>query len=164
MKHTKILFITRAAMIAALYVVLTYLVNLLGLANGAIQVRISEALTILPAFSPAAIPGLFVGCVLSNTLTGCALWDIVFGSLATLIGAVETYLLRSAKPILQPLPPILANTLIIPFVLKYVYGMTDGIPYLMLTVGIGEVISCGVLGLILHRVLQPHKDRIFAEE
>ena len=70
MKKTSALRLTQAAMIAAIYVVLTYFISAFGLANGAIQVRISEALTILPIFTPAAIPGLFVGCLLSNILTG----------------------------------------------------------------------------------------------
>ena len=156
----KTLFITQAALIAALYVVLTYVANLLGLANGAIQVRFSEALTILPYFTPAAIPGLFIGCMLSNFLTGCALWDIVFGSLATLLGALGTYALRKFKW-LTPLPPIAANTLIVPFVLSYVYGVPDSIPYLMLTVGIGEVISCYVLGMLLLFALGKYRSRIF---
>ena len=93
----KINFLTQAAMIAALYVVLTLAINAFGLASGAIQVRVSEALTILPYFTPAAIPGLFIGCLLSNTITGCALFDIIFGSIATLLGAVGTYLLRRHK-------------------------------------------------------------------
>ena len=79
MKNKKVLNLCRAAIIAALYVVLTYIANALGLASGSIQVRFSEALTILPFFTPAAIPGLFVGCLLSNILTGCALPDIIFG-------------------------------------------------------------------------------------
>ena len=156
----KTLFITQAALIAALYVVLTYVADLLGLANGAIQVRFSEALTILPYFTPAAIPGLVIGCMLSNFLTGCALWDIVFGSLATLLGALGTYALRKFKW-LTPLPPIAANTLIVPFVLSYVYGVPDSIPYLMLTVGIGEVISCYVLGMLLLFALGKYRSRIF---
>jgi len=156
----KTLFITQAAVIAALYVVLTYVANLLGLANGAIQVRFSEALTILPYFTPVAIPGLFVGCLLSNLLTGCAFWDIVFGSIATLLGALGTYALRKFKW-LAPIPPIVANTLIVPFVLSYVYGVPDSIPYLMLTVGIGEVISCYVLGMILLFALSKYRNRIF---
>ncbi|MBO6016307.1 MAG: QueT transporter family protein [Lachnospiraceae bacterium] len=160
MKKTR--FITQAALIAALYVVLTYVANLFGLASGAIQVRISEALTILPYFTPAAIPGLFVGCILSNTLTGCALWDIVFGSIATLLGALGTYALRKWKW-LTPIPPILANTLIVPFVLAYVYGVEDSIPFLMLTVGIGEVISCYILGMILLFALSKYRNRIFGE-
>ena len=100
-------------MIAALYVVLTLLANALGLANYAIQVRFSEALTILPFFTPAAIPGLTIGCLLSNILTGCAPLDILFGTLATLIGALGTYALRRFEW-LAPLPPILANTIIVP--------------------------------------------------
>lgn len=90
MRNKKVLFITQGAVIAAIYVVLTYIVSLLGLTNGVIQVRLSEALTILPVFTPAAIPGLVVGCVISNILTGAVIWDVIFGSLATLIGAVGT--------------------------------------------------------------------------
>lgn len=105
MRNKKVLFITQGAVIAAIYVVLTYIVSLLGLTNGVIQVRLSEALTILPVFTPAAIPGLVVGCVISNILTGAVIWDVIFGSLATLIGAVGTYLLRKHHRILYPLPP-----------------------------------------------------------
>lgn len=141
--------LTMAATIAALYVILTGLAKLLGLDSGVIQVRFSEALCVLPCFTPAAIPGLFVGCLLSNILTGAVIWDVVFGSLATLIGAVGTRLLRKNR-VLAVLPPILANTIIIPFVLAYAYGFSGTIPYFMLTVGIGEVISCGILGLLLH--------------
>ena len=155
-------FITHAALIAALYVVLTYVANALGLASGAIQVRFSEALTILPFFTPAAIPGLFIGCILSNLLTGCALWDIVFGSIATLLGAIGTRLLRKNKW-LTPLPPIIANTLIVPFVLAYVYGVPGSIPYLMATVGIGEVLSCYVLGMILLFGLNKYRHVLFSQ-
>ncbi len=157
-------YLVHAAVIAALYVVLTFLANSLGMANGAIQIRFSEALTILPFFTPAAIPGLFVGCILSNTLTGCALWDIVFGSLATLLGAVGTYALGRISKWLTPLPPIIANTLIVPYVLAYVYHAEGTIPYFMLTVGIGEVISCGILGLILLQTLQKYRKYLFPAE
>ena len=136
--------------IAALYVALTYLANLMGLASGAIQVRFSEALTILPVFSTSAIPGLTVGCVLANLLTGCAPWDVVFGSLATLIGALGTWLLRK-KPMLAWIPPVLSNVAIVPIVLQKVYGVPDAWWYLALTVGAGEVISCGILGLLLYQ-------------
>lgn len=158
----KALFLTQAAAVAALYTVLTLTAGAFGLANGAVQLRISEALTILPYFIPAAIPGLFVGCIVSNILTGCVIWDIIFGSLATLIGAVGTYYLgRKVSKWLSPVPPILANTLIVPFVLAYAYGVEDGIPFLMLTVGAGEVLSCGVLGLILLIAIDPIKRRVF---
>lgn len=156
----KINFLTQAAMIAALYVVLTLAINAFGLASGAIQVRVSEALTILPYFTPAAIPGLFIGCLLSNTITGCALFDIIFGSIATLLGAVGTYLLRRQKW-LAPVSPIIANTIIVPFVLSYVYGTPGTIPYLMLTVGIGEVLSCGVLGMVLLFALNKYRTTLF---
>ncbi len=160
----KVFFITHAAVIAALYTVLTLTAGAFNLANGAIQVRFSEALTILPIFTPAAIPGLFVGCIVSNILTGCVFWDIVFGSLATLIGAVGTYFIGKNLKWLAPIPPILANTLIIPFVLAYAYGVEDGIPFLMLTVGAGEVLSCGVLGLLLMKAIEPVRKHIFAAD
>ena len=135
--------------IAALYVVLTIVANALGLASGAIQVRFSEALTILPVFTATAVPGLTVGCLLANLITGCALWDVVFGSLATLIGAAGTRLLRK-KPMLAWIPPVISNMVIVPIVLQQVYGVPDAWWYLVLTVGAGEVISCGILGLLLY--------------
>ncbi|MCM1334334.1 MAG: QueT transporter family protein [Bacteroides sp.] len=160
-RNGKALFLVQAALIAALYVVFTYLAALLGLSSGTIQIRFSEALTILPYFTPAAISGLFVGCVIANLTTGAILWDVVFGSIATLIGAVGTYLLRRRSKWLSPLPPILANTLIVPFVLTYAYGVPDGVPFLMLTVGAGEVISCGFLGLALLKSLEKYRARLF---
>ncbi|MBQ8858035.1 MAG: QueT transporter family protein [Lachnospiraceae bacterium] len=160
MRSKRVLFITQAAMIAAIYVVLTLFVSALNLASGAIQVRISEALTILPAFTPAAIPGLFIGCLFSNLMSGCMLWDVIFGSLATLLGAVGTYLLRNWKWAV-PIPPIVSNILIIPFVLTYVYHLPGGVPYFMLTVGIGEILSCGVLGILLYNILSRYRNVIF---
>ena len=157
------LYIAQAAMIAALYVVLTYFINAFNLASGAIQVRISEALTILPVFTPAAIPGLFIGCLLSNTLTGCVIWDIVFGSMATLIAAVGTYLLRNTKFIFT-LPPVIANAVIVPFVLKYAYGLGDAYWYLFVTVGIGEIISVCILGFILKKVLSRYENVLFKQD
>ena len=155
MKKTKTM--TQAALIAALYVVLTFVANAMGLASGAIQIRLSEALTILPCFTPAAIPGLFIGCLISNILVGSVIWDIVFGSLATLIGAIGTHYLRKHKW-LSPLPPIISNAVIVPFVLVYAYGVQDALPFIAFTVGMGEVISAGVLGMILLKSLEKHKD------
>ncbi len=173
--------LAQASMIAAIYVVFTLIANALGLANYAIQVRFSEALTILPFFTPAAVPGLFVGCILSNMLTGCLPLDIVFGSLATLLGALGTWAVGrmsrraisaagsismprekfSVYKLLAPLPPIISNTLIVPFVLSYVYRFEGSIPFFMLTVGAGEVISCGILGLILLLSLDRYKNILF---
>lgn len=163
MRNEKVLFVAQAALIAAIYVVLTYFISAFNLASGAIQVRISEALTILPAFTPAAIPGLAIGCFLSNLLTGCLPMDVLFGSLATLIGAVGSYLFRKHKW-LVPLPPVVANTVLVPFVLAYVYGAEGSIPFFMLTVGIGEVISCYVLGSILMNALVPYRNILFKNE
>ncbi|MCR5790753.1 MAG: QueT transporter family protein [Lachnospiraceae bacterium] len=170
MKNKKIALITEAAAVAAVYVILTFVANALGLASGVIQIRISEALTILPWFTFSAVPGLFVGCILANMLTGCALFDVIFGSLATLLGALGNYYIGVKRPggekakWLLPLPPILANTLIVPFVLAYVYQFEGSIPYFMLTVGIGEVISCGVLGLVLFSILKKNENSIFQRQ
>ena len=159
MKNKNVLFLTQAAMIAALYVVLTLVFQAVSFSE--FQVRIAEALTILPAFTSAAIPGLFIGCIIGNIIGGSILPDIIFGSLATLLGAYFTYLLRKKSRYLAILPPILSNTLIVPFILRYAYGISLPIPIMMSTVGIGEIISCGVFGSILYTALQKHKHRIF---
>ena len=162
MQNKKVLYLAYAGVIAAIYVALTFVFA--PISFGEVQVRVAEALTILPVFTPAAVPGLFVGCLLGNTLAGAALPDIIFGSLATLIGAVGTRLLRDAHPFLAPLPPIWANTIVVPWVLKYAYGVDLPIPFMMLTVGVGEVVSCGVLGLVLYTALKKRRSQIFSEE
>ena len=156
----KTAYLTQAALIAALYTVLTMIAAGFDLASGAIQVRFSEALTIMPFFTPAAIPGLTVGCLLSNILTGCALPDIIFGTLATLLGALGSYALRHNR-FLCAIPPIVSNALIIPFVLTYAYHIPGGIPLFMLTVGLGELISCMGLGQLLLQALLPFRGRLF---
>lgn len=160
MKNKRVTYLTQAAMIAALYVVLTFVFA--PISFGEIQVRISEILTVLPIFSPAAIPGLFVGCFLGNILGGAILPDVVFGSIATLLGALGTYYLRKQLKVLALLPPVIANICVVPFVLRYAYGVALPIPFLMLTVGVGEVISCELLGNVLVAVLSKYKNRIFA--
>lgn len=157
-KQTNVTLLVQAAMIAALYVVLTYIANALGLASQAIQVRFSEALTILPYFTSAAIPGLFAGCILANFLTGAAIPDIIFGSLATLIGAFLTHQLRRHKW-LTPIPPIVSNAVIIPPVLLFAYGIRP-LWFSFITVTAGEIISCGILGMLLLFTLE--KYRIFS--
>ena len=158
MKSKKLVFICQAAVIAALYVVLTYVFS--AFASGVIQVRVSEALTILPAFTPAAIPGLVIGCLLSNTLTGCVLLDIIFGSVATLIGGLGSYALRR-HTWLVPIPPIVSNMIIVPFVLRFAYGATDAFPFMIATVGAGEIISCYLLGMILYGALKKVNHTLF---
>ncbi len=155
-------------MIAAAYTALTCFAGAFNLASGSIQIRVSEALAVLPYFTPAAVPGLAAGCVLSNILTGGVPCDVIFGSLATLTGAVGTYMLRGHKFLLT-LPPVISNMLIIPFVLKYAYGappviirgIDASIPFFMATVGAGEAISCCLLGSMLLRALERYRGQIF---
>ena len=167
-KQRPALFIAHSAIIAALYVVLTWISSLFGLSSGAIQFRLSEALVILPYFTAAAIPGLSVGCLIANIFFGTGPWDVLLGTAATVIGAFGTYLLRKHKW-LAPLPPILANTVIIPLVLFAIPEIVSdlealirslGLPaihpilFMAATVFIGEFVMCGVFGMILLFALQ----------
>lgn len=156
MKKTRAVYVTTAAVIAAAYTVLTLITSAFGLSSGVIQIRLSEALTILPAFTPAAIPGLFIGCIVSNLLSGGIIADVIFGSIATLLGAVGTYLLRKNKYLIT-LPPILANALIVPLVLRYAYGAPDAYLFMLATVSAGEIISCGIFGTLLSTTLRKYK-------
>ena len=158
MKNSKVSFITHAAAIAAIYVVLTLVFA--PISYGEIQVRIAEALTILPFFTPAAIPGLFIGCLIANVIGGSIVLDVVFGSIATLFGAAGTWLLQKNRW-LSPLPPIISNTIIVPLVLRFGYGVLLPIPLLMVFITIGEIISCYILGELLLSVLLPYAGRLF---
>ncbi|MDY6038730.1 MAG: QueT transporter family protein [Eubacterium sp.] len=155
MKNKKILFVTQAAMIAAVYVVIT--IALAPISFGEVQVRVSEALTIMPMFTAAAVPGVFIGCLIANVLGGAVLPDIIFGSLATLIAAAFTYKLRAKSLWVGSIPPIVANMIVVPFVLKYAYSVPLPIPFMMLTVGIGELVSCSILGVGLGKLLQKNR-------
>ena len=154
-------YLTTAVMIAAMYVVLCLILR--PFSYGEVQVRVAEALTILPYFTSAAIPGLFIGCIIANLLGGSIIIDVVFGSLATLLAAIFTYLLRKQNRFLASLPPIVFNALIVPYVLKYGYGLPFTIGFMTLTVAIGEIISCGILGQILLAALNKRKDSIFVD-
>lgn len=154
------MFLCRGAVIAALYVVLTMLSASLGISSGVIQFRLSEALCILPIFTSAAVPGLTVGCLIANLVTGAPVWDVLFGSLATLIGAVGARLLRKYR-FLSSLPTVLANVSIIPLVLKYAYGVPDGWLFLMATVGVGELVCCTGLGSLLIVTLSKYSRVLF---
>ena len=144
-----------AGLIAALYATLSYFANVFGVAFGPIQVRFSEALCVLPFFFPAAVPGLFIGCFIANLLSPYGALDIIFGSLATLLAAVWTRHTRHKW--LAPLPPVICNTLIIPAVIAF--QTTSGgsafaaaFTYNTVTIGLGELLSCYVLGglLLIH--------------
>ncbi len=162
-KRVDILFITQASLIAAVYTVITMYVSSFGLANGAIQIRLSEALCILPVFTGAAVPGLFIGCLISNILTGCVIWDVVFGSITTGLAAYLTYRLRDTK-VLYYIPPVALNAIIIPLILHFAYGLREGIWFLILTVGMGELISVGIFGTLLKRILWSSRHKIFRKD
>ena len=159
-RNSKIIFLCQGAIIAAIYVVLTYVAHMFGLDAGVIQIRLSEMLCILPMLTTAAIPGLYLGCLLANLLTGAVWLDILVGPVATLIGALGTYALRKYKW-LAPIPPILSNAIIVPFVLAYGYGMEQAIPLMMLTVGAGEILSIYLLGMIFYHAIQKRANVIF---
>lgn len=152
---TAALWLAQGAAVAALYVVLTLIFA--PISFGSVQFRIAEILTILPLFTPAAVPGLFVGCLLGNILGGAIIWDIVFGSLATLIGAALGYLLRFNRW-LVPLPTVIANALIIPWVLRYGYGIQVPILLQIAYVAAGEILGCYILGELLATVLLKRRD------
>lgn len=163
MRTTKnVRFLTQAAMIAALYAVLTYAAAAVNLAYGAVQFRFSEALTVLPVFTPAAIPGLAVGCFLANLGSPLGLVDWIFGTGATLLAAVGTWMARKIQikglPVLAPLPPVIANVVLVGFELSclssagtFALGNFTWAAFgaSALSVGIGELVICYALGLPL---------------
>lgn len=156
--NKKTLYLTQAAVIAAIYTVLVFVFQYSSF--GPIQFRIAEALTILPYFTPAAIPGVTIGCLLSNILFRADILDIIFGTLATLIAAILSYVLRFNK-YLVPIPPIVVNAIVVPFVLKYAYFEADPIPLMMCTVGLGQLVSAGIIGMILLFALEKVRYVIF---
>jgi len=157
----KTLFITQAAAIAAIYIVLVFVFQYSSF--GPIQFRIAEALTVLPYFTPAAIPGVTIGCLLSNLLFKADILDAIFGTMATLIAAVLSYLLRFNK-FLVPIPPIVVNALIVPWILRYAYFYADPIPVMMLSVGLGQIVSAGIIGMILLFALEKVRYVIFKNQ
>ena len=150
--------LARSAMIAALYATLT--VALQPISYGAVQFRIAEALTLLPALTVNAVPGLTIGCLLANLLGGAPWFDVIFGTAATLIAAVLTRKLR-AKPALAAAMPVLSNGVIVGPVVYFGYVWRPGTPILwggvwttMATVALGEAVVCFVLGLLLLKALR----------
>ena len=152
-------FLTHSALIAAVYAALCYLQNFLvpNSASWVIQFRAAEALCVLALFTPAAIPGLFIGCFVSNLIAGGVIWDVVFGSIATLLGALGANLLKNKSIYLAPVPTVAANMVIVPFVLRYAYGAEGSLPFFALTVGFGEFVTAGILGVFLAKTLKKHK-------
>jgi len=156
----KVAFMAQGAMIAAIYVAL--MVPFAPISYGPVQFRVSEALAVLPYFTPAAVPGVTLGCLLSNFFIGAPWPDVVFGTLATLVGAVASYRVRKNKWLVW-IPPVVSNALLIPWVLKLAYGVEELIPFMMLTVGIGEILAVGVLGNILLLALERSRSVLFQQ-
>ena len=146
--------IAQGAVIAALYVVLTIIFA--PISFGAVQVRIAEIMTIMPLFTPAAIPGLFLGCVLANLLGGAIIWDVIFGSIATLIGAALGYMLRKNRW-LVPIPAIVSNTIIVPLVLRYGYAIDMPLYLMAIYIALGEIVGCYLLGELFASLLLKHR-------
>lgn len=166
MKNTKTLFITRTAVIAALYVVLTLVSKFFGLdGSSAVQIRISEALCVLPVYTFAAVPGVTIGCLIYNLFFGVSILDTVFGTLATLIGVLCTYYIKFFRVNIRlaGIPTVLSNSIIIPFVLAF--SSSDGnlasVPYMMGMVALGEVLSCCILGTVMLLTLRGYRTLLF---
>ena len=147
-EKAKLRYMTRAAVIAAVYVAVTYLFR--PISYGVIQVRVSEALTLLPLIESAAIPGLFIGCLVANILGGIGLWDIFLGSLITLVSAYITS--KMPNPVLGALPPIVFNAIGVAFYLSLLFH----IPYWVtaLYIGVGQLVSVAGLGIPLYYLIQ----------
>ena len=158
------LFITQAAVIAALYVALTYISSAMGLAYNSVQFRLSEILTVLPVFTPAAIPGLTLGCFIANISSPFGIIDILCGTLATFLASVFTYAVRNitlkGMPVLATIPPVLFNALIIGLEIWYLEGKLPEIFFISaLQVGAGQAVMCIVAGLAFIRAVR--KTKIF---
>ena len=152
-----VLYTTRGAMVGALYVAVTWLCSVLGLSSGVIQFRISEAMCILPIFMPEAVPGLYIGCMISNLIAGSNVLDVILGSLATLIGAIGArYMRRLPEKLIwcSTLPTVIANILIVPAVLILAYGAEDAYFFIALTVGIGETVCATGCGTALYYLIK----------
>ena len=146
-------YVCYGAIIASLYVVLTWLSAIFKLDSGVIQFRLSEALCILAVFTPAAIPGMTIGCLLSNLIFTGNAYDMIFGTLATFIGVLGVYLLRKF-PYIAPVPYVISNMIIVPLVLRFAYGVPDAFWFLLVTVGIGEIVCALGGGILLYIALK----------
>lgn len=167
MKKPKTVTIAYTALIAALYAAATYASAAAGLAYGPVQFRLSEALTVLPVLTPAAIPGLIIGCVAANIRSPYGIVDIILGTLATGLAAVATRALRHVRfkkvPWLAPLPPVVFNALIVGAEITILVPGKAGFAAFAVNaawIGLGQFIMCYALGLPLHAALE--RTRLFA--
>lgn len=152
--------LAQGAIIAAVYALLT--IFLAPISSGLIQCRVSEAMSVLPYFTFSAVPGLFIGCLIANLLVGAPIYDVIFGSLATLLAAYITYAMRKhVSKYLAPLPSVVVNALVVGWLLTYVYEV--GVDYWIAVgyVAIGQAIACFALGIPLMRLLERFRDKLF---
>lgn len=152
--------LSQGAIIAAVYALLT--IFLAPISSGLIQCRVSEAMSVLPYFTFSAVPGLFIGCVIANLLVGATIYDVIFGSLATLLAAYITYAMRKHfSKYLAPLPSVVVNALVVGWLLTYVYEV--GVDYWIAVgyVAIGQAIACFALGIPLMKLLERFRDKLF---
>ncbi len=145
--------IIQAAIIGSVYAVLT--IVLAPVSYGPVQVRVSEAMTVMPAFTPAAVPGLFIGCFVANILGPYGIVDIVCGSFATLAAALVSRRLRD-RPFLVPLPPVVFNGIIVGSMLHFAYGV-PGLWACMGWVALGQAVACYALGMPLMKLLDRYR-------
>lgn len=149
----------QGALIAAIYACLTLLLAPIG--YGLMQIRVSEALCVLPLFTSAAVPGLFVGCLLANLIAGLGIYDVIIGSLATLAAAVITLLLKKRSPWIAPLPTVIVNALAVGAMLAYLVGVGESFAVCAAYVGAGELIACYALGMPLYFALKRMNPEVF---
>lgn len=152
--------LTQAGIIAAVYAALCLLLHPISFGFGGVELRVSEALTLLPVVMPSAVPGLFVGCLLANLLGGATMLDVVFGSLTTLAAAVLTRRLKD-RPLLAALPPVVLNALVVGTLLRYAYGVQLPLILCMASIGLGQAAACCGLGLIVLKAMKKLPARYF---
>jgi len=154
--------LAQGAIIAAIYALLT--IFLAPISSGLVQCRVAEAMSVLPYFTFSAVPGLFIGCLLANLLTGAPIYDVLFGSLATLIAAYLTYALRNRVPkYLAPMPSVVVNALVVGWLLTSVYQVGVSFWAAAGYVAIGQAIACFALGLPLMTLLERFRGKLFGE-
>ena len=154
-------FITQSAVIAAIYIALCWMFAPISFGHNLFQFRISEVMTVLPIFTPAGIPGVFIGCALSNLLFGgLGIIDLVLGSLATLTAAFLTYLLRNKPRVIALMPPIIVNAIIVGWYLNILISPEINVLVNMMWVLLGQVVSCYILGLPLCAVIDKYKKHL----
>lgn len=155
--NNKVVKLVFAALVGSIYAAIT--IALAPISYGQLQVRVSESLTLLPFFSSYSVWGLFAGCIIANIFGGAGIIDVVFGSLATLVAAWLTYYIGKSnlkyKRLLAPMPPVVINAVVVGLILKITLNLPLVIS--MLWVGLGEFISCYVIGLMLLSVVEKNK-------